>query len=454
MSKDKGNFNQEMPPQMKPDALAQAVSASGNEGRLSVGIPLRGLLTLGNRKRRRSATGSQPTLSTDQAPAWDGGGFARPLPESWCCGVCGFKSTPQARGKCNECRAPRVADWMRTAAPTDQTGADVTFPTTLVANASSMPTASVTPTYGEEPCETLTLVQPGLVVFLPIGWQPTNAVPALAGCTYTVGVVTDVRRVPKEVDVCALPDLPSASANSRAATASSSAGKGRPSSSTSLSAIERNAPQVKPWDGLGLGGVPQCGVVRPVSGKSGGAFVPLVAVDLELLEERHQQANFGDSEDDEEEKGEEKASDGAANSRQAKAAARAAVAAAAAQLALFGLCGERGCEAVYRVCDGDVAADFNGRGSSSSTSHGPATSDEPNDAASVFGREVLRRQHAQKALAVAQERKEAAKQRKDWVEVEKLEAQVKAAASELELRSRRISPQQLWCPFCLWEPAY
>jgi len=463
MSKDRqsewtqDNINDELSPETEPNAIEQAVIVSVNEGRLSVGIPLRGLLTLGNRMRRSNATGSEPTLSTGKVPAWDGGGFARPLPELWCCGVCGFKSIPQVRDKCIECRAPRVADWMRTASPTDQSEAEVSFPTALVADASFMPTASTTPVYGGAAAQAPTLVQPGLVVFLPLGWQPTNPVAALAGCTYTVGVVTDVRRVPKKVEVCALPDLSPAAVNAafRGSTASSSVGgKSRPSSSSSSLAGGPKTRQQQPWDGLGLGGVPQRGVVCPVSGKSGNVFVPLVAVDLALLEERHNQFN-DDGTDDDEKKGEEvKASDGAANSRRTKAAVRGAVAAAVAQLDLFGLCGKRGCEAVYRVGDGDVAADFNGRGTSGRSSGLRSRDGEQNDAASVFGREVRRRQNAERDLAAAQERKEAAKQRKDWAEVENREAQVKAAASELELRSRRTSPQQLWCPFCLWEPIY
>jgi hypothetical protein len=280
-----------------------------------------------------------------------------------------------------------------------------------------------------------TLVQPGLVVLLPPGWQPTAA--GRRGATYTLGVVTDVRRVPKEIEVCALPDRPPPASSVTSASAA------RTSAVASSAGGARAAGRLQ-WDGLGLGGPPQRGVVQPVFDPLGGlGFVPLVAVDPALLEARTRNIYGSESEEDKEK---ENGDAGAATGADV-AAAHAAVA-AAAQLALFGLCGEHGCEAVYRVCDGDVACDFGGRGSV-----GTGTGDQL-EAAFVFGREVVRRQQAEAALAAVQARKEGAKQRKDWSEVVKLEALAKAAAVKLEASKRRMFPQQLWCPFCLWEPTY
>jgi hypothetical protein len=283
-----------------------------------------------------------------------------------------------------------------------------------------------------------TLVQPGLVVLLPPGWQPTAA--SRRGATYTLGVVTDVRRVPKEIEVCASPDRPPPASSVTSASAA------RASAVASSAGGARAAGRLQ-WDGLGLGGPPQRGVVQPVFDPLGGlGFVPLVAVDPALLEARTR--NIYGSEGGEEKEKENGGAGAATGADVAAAHAAVAAVAAAAQLALFGLCGEHGCEAVYRVRDGDVACDFGGRGSV-----GTGTGDQL-EAASVFGREVARRQQAEAALAAVRARKEGAKQRKDWSEVVKLEALAKAAAVKLEASERRLFPQQLWCPFCLWEPTY
>ena len=43
---------------------------------------------------------------------------------------------------------------------------------------------------------------------------------------------------------------------------------------------------------------------------------------------------------------------------------------------------------------------------------------------------------------------------KDFARVQRLEDEAKVKTKAVAALRRMVLPQQLWCPFCLWEPSF
>ena len=96
----------------------------------------------------------------------------------------------------------------------------------------------------------------------------------------------------------------------------------------------------------------------------------------------------------------------------------------------YGLCGS--CEAVYRIVDGDVAG---------------ISTQETNEL-----KEQLKQ--TTEVLVDLRSRRIALKKAQDNDRVLEHTAEIKAVSTELRAIRRKLTPKQLWCPFCTWQPEY
>jgi hypothetical protein len=96
----------------------------------------------------------------------------------------------------------------------------------------------------------------------------------------------------------------------------------------------------------------------------------------------------------------------------------------------FGLCDA--CEAVYRIVDGDVAG---------------ISTQEINEL-------KLELASTTEVLVDLRSRRIALKKAKDNDRVLEHTAEIKEVSKDLRAIRRKLTPQQLWCPFCTWKPEY